>query len=637
VLENNSLSVFLQIVIGGLLQGGVFAVVALGYSVVFRVTNVVNLSQGAFCVLGAMGMYYFEVIFGWPPLPAAMAAATCTTFFGLLVGLSSFVPAVLRLPNSSTLVLTAGLLTFLVGVTLVVWGNQPYALPPFSGGEPLIVGSLRIPTQGLWLAGVSAAIIWGLWLLLHKTTLGWALRACAENPAAARLMGINLPRMMLLSFGLAALIGSVSGILVAPLMSLQFDSGQFFTISGFIAVAIGGIGSFAGAVVGGLLLGISEQVAAFYVSSLFANTLALLLLIFVLIMRPAGLFPSGPQRRSDVREDARVHRKLIRLPDRRALPLAVVLVTVLTVLPTLPLPPGVLSTLVISLILFIAVLGLDVLMGYAGQISLGQAGFMAIGGYTAGILCTLYDWPPLLGTLAALVLSLLCALCLGLATGRLRGLYLALATLTFGLLIDSLAVNLVSVTGGPSGLVGIPAFAIWSFEFSTPVQMYYLVLALVVVLVGLLEGGMRSGFGRDLKAVRTDQLAAAALGVNVGRVKITAVCISAALASLSGSLYAFNFHFLSPEMVSTTRSFEMIAMLVLGGEGTLIGGLFGSIFITMLPTLMQDLAMLKTAAEGALLVATFLIMPEGLFGRLTLLLDRFPRHKSTIEPVRASQ
>jgi branched-chain amino acid transport system permease protein len=463
------------------------------------------------------------------------------------------------------------------------------------------------------------------------------LRACAENPAAARLMGINLPHMILLSFGLAALIGSASGILVAPLMSLQFDSGQFFTISGFIAVAIGGMGSFAGSIAGGLLLGIAEQFAAFYVSSLFANTLALLLLIAVLFLRPAGLFPSGPQRRSDVREEVRVNRRLVRLPDRRALMLAIVLVAILAALPGLPLPGGVLSTLVISLILFIAVLGLDVLMGYAGQVSLGQAGFMALGGYTAAILSTSYGWPPLLGTFAALVLNLLCALCLALATRRLRGLYLALATLAFGLLIDSLALNLIDITGGPSGLVGIPAFGVGGFEFSTSVRMYYLVLALAVVLVGLLEGGMRSGFGRVLKAVRTDQLAAAALGFNVDRVKITAVCISAALASLSGSLYAFNFHFLSPEMVSTTRSFEMIAMLVLGGESTLIGSLFGSIFITMLPTMMQDLAMLKTAAEGALLVITFLIMPEGLFGRLALLSNRFPRHKVVIMPAKANQ
>jgi branched-chain amino acid transport system permease protein len=225
------------------------------------------------------------------------------------------------------------------------------------------------------------------------------------------------------------------------------------------------------------------------------------------------------------------------------------------------------------------------------------------------------------------VLSVACALVLSLATRRLRGHYLALATLAFGLLVDSLAVGLFDVTGGPSGLVGIPAFAVPGFTFDTPLRMYYLVLALGVVLVVLLEGGMRRGFGRALKAVRSDQLAAAALGVNVGRHKVIALCISAALASLSGSLYAFDFHFLSPEMVATGRSFEMIAMLVLGGEGTLIGGFFGSLVLTLLPTILQDFAVFKTAVEGAVLVVIFLTLPEGLFGRLVLWLGRFAARK----------
>lgn len=630
------MSAIVQIAIGGLLQGGVFAIVALGFSLVFRVTNVVNLSQGAFCVLGAMGMYYFQVEFGWPILPAALAAVAASTAFGVLVGAVTFVPAVARLPGSSALVLTAGLLTFLIGVTLIVWGNQPYALPPFSGEAPFVIGGLRVPTQGVWLAGLAAAMIAGLWLLLQKTTLGRALRACAENPLAARLMGIDLPRMMLLSFALAALIGAAGGVLVAPIMSLQFDTGQFFTISGFVAVAIGGMASFAGSIVGGLLLGIAEQFAAFYVSSVFANTLALLLLLVVLILRPAGLFASGPARRSDVRDDARIHRAVVRLEGSGAIAFAVVLVVVLALLPLLPLPGGLLSSLVIALILFIAVLGLDVLMGYAGQVSLGHAGFMAVGGYAAAILATSYGWPPLAATVVALVLSVACALVLSAATQRLRGHYLALATLAFGLLVDSLAVGLVDLTGGPSGLVGIPAFEVAGFAFDTQTRMYYLVLALSVVLVVLLAGGMRLGFGRALKAVRSDQLAAAALGVNVGRHKVIALCISAALASLSGSLYAFNFHFLSPEIVSTTRSFEMIAMLVLGGEGTLIGGFFGSLVLTLLPTLVQDLAVFKTAVEGAILVAIVLLMPEGLFGRIALWLERaaprMPRLRGGVAP-----
>ena len=233
------------------------------------------------------------------------------------------------------------------------------------------------------------------------------------------------------------------------------------------------------------------------------------------------------------------------------------------------------------------------------------------------------------------VLCVLSALVLSAATARLRGLYLALATLAFGLLIDSIAVGLVDLTGGPSGLVGISGFAVAGVAFDTPLRMYYLTLALSVALVLVLEGGMRGSFGRALKAVRSDQLAAAALGIDVGRVKIVALSISAALAGLSGALYAFNFHFLSPDMVATPRSFEMIAMLVLGGEGTLIGGFFGSLALTFLPTLVQELAVFKTAAEGAVLVAVFLLMPEGLFGRLALLFGRLTPRRSAVAPTGA--
>jgi len=275
---------------------------------------------------------------------------------------------------------------------------------------------------------------------------------------------------------------------------------------------------------------------------------------------------------------------------------------------------GIMSSLVIAGILFIALMGLDVVMGYAGQVNLGQAGFMAIGGYTAGYLATQYDVAPLWGTLAGMALSLVAALALSVITLRLRGLYLALATLAFGLLMDSCAVGLADITGGPSGLVGIPSFAIGPFDFSSPVAMYYLVLGLITALVLLLGGLIRSSFGRALQAIRTDQMAAAALGINVVRCKLIALSISAILASLAGSLYAFFFHFLSPDMVSTSRSLELVAMLVIGGEGTLVGALFGAVLLTLLPTVFQPLAQWKTFASGALLVLSFLYMPEGIFG-----------------------
>ena len=613
----------IQTIIGGLLQGSVFAVVALGFSLVFRVTGAINLSQGAFCIIGALAMYSFQVSLGWPVALAAAAAVAVTAAAGAVIGATVFVPGLSRLPVSSMLILTAGLLTTLEGLSLVVWGSQPYALPPFSGEAPVSVLGVRLPTQGFWIAGAALAIIASVWFLLMRTARGLALRACAENPTAARLMGIDVPRMTLFSFTLAALIAGIGGIVVAPILSFQFDTGRFFTISGFSAVAIGGLGSLVGAVAGGELLGVAEQLAAGYISSLFANGIALGLLILTLLVRPSGLFTAKRTRREDVRDEHRIYHAVVRLQGRRALVFGVAAVATLAALPWI-VPAGLMSSLVITGILFIGVLGLDILMGYCGQVSLGQAGFMAVGGYTAAILATNYGWPPLAGIAAGLALSLACAVALSLVTMRLRGHYLALATLAFGLLVDSLTVGMTETTGGPSGLVGVPSFSIGHVVFDTPIKMYYLVAALIVVLVLVLLGGIRSSFGRALQAVRTDQTAAAALGVDVPRHKMAAFAISAALASLSGSLYAFYFHFLSPEMVGTARSLEMIAMLVVGGEGTLAGSLFGVALLTLLPTIFQPLALYKTLAEGALLVLVVRYLPGGIFGTLAQRLLRAP-------------
>ncbi len=613
---------FLQIVVGGLLVGATYALIAVGFSLVYRVTGVINLAQGAFCVLGALGAWSLQAA-GLPVWAAAAASIVATTALGVALGATSFVPGMTRLSNANMLMLTAGLLTLIEGAMLAVWGSQPYALAPFSGGgQPVRVLGLLVPSQGFWVVGTAVLIIALLRYLLARTTLGQALRACAENPTAARLMGISVPRMTLLSFGMAACIGAIAGVVVAPTTSLQFDTGRLFTISGFIAVAIGGIGSFPGAIAGGLLLGVVGQLATAYVSSLFSSAIALGLLLLVLIVKPSGLLAGAAARRGDVRDEARVWTHITRLRPGVAWGGSAVLLAALLALPLVIGSPGVLSGLVIAGILFIALVGLDVVMGYAGQANLGQAGFMAVGGYTSGYITTQYEVEPILGMLAGIGLALLCSLLLSVVTVRLRGLYLALATLAFGLLADSFAVGFIDITGGPSGLVGIPSFAVGGYEFDTPASMYYLVVAVDTLLVLLLAGAMGSGFGRALQAIRTDQMAAAALGIDVVRTKMAAFAISSALAAVSGSLLAHFFHFLSPEMVGTARSLELVAMLVVGGEGTLVGPLLGSVLLTMLPTVFQPLALYKTLATGALLVLSFLYLPQGLFGAVAAWLNR---------------
>lgn len=626
------MSEFVQICVGGLIVGSIYALIALGFSLVYRVTGAINLAQGGFSILAALLGYTFSQTLGWPTYIAMPVAVCCAVAVGAALGAASFVPGLSRLSNANVLMLTVGLLTMLEGASLVAWGSQPYSLRPFSGEHQVEIGPILVTTQAFWVLGGAVLIVVAFGLLLAKTELGRALRACAENQTAASLVGIDVSKMILLSFCLATLIAAVAGVVVAPTTTLQFDTGRLFTISGFVAVVIGGISSFPGAILGGLLLGLTTQLTTAYVSSLFANAITLLILLIVLIWRPSGLIKAKVTRRQDVREEARVWGHVVRLPLPTALVASAAALAAALAVPFVVTSDGVMSGITIAAILFIALIGLDILMGYTGQVSLGQAGFMAIGGYTSGYLTINYDIPPVLSILAGIVLSLAFALILSLVTLRLRGLYLALATLAFGLLVDSCTIGFIDFTGGPSGLVGIPPFSIGTYEFSSPRAMYYLVLGIDVVLLLLAFGAIRSGFGRAVRAIRTDQMAAAALGIDTVRYKLVAFMVSAALASLSGSLYAFFFNFLSPDMVGTNRSLELVSMLVIGGEGTLIGPLFGSIFLTLLPTIFQPLAVYKTFFSGGLLVLCFLYLPQGLYGALAERLERLTRPSSPVAP-----
>ncbi|HEV3088849.1 MAG TPA: ABC transporter permease [Candidatus Elarobacter sp.] len=614
----------LAIALGGLVQGSVFALVAIGFALVYRVTGTVNLAQGAFVVLGALATYSFETSLGWPAGFAALAALVVAAIVGFLVAVLVFAPGLRRLPPSGMVILTGGLLTVFEGAALLVWGSQPYQLPPFSGYQPVAIGNAHVPTQAFWDIGITAVVIAVLWYVLQRTTFGKALRACAENPAAATLMGIDVERVRIFSYTAAAVLGALSGIAIGPIVSLQFDGGRFFTVYGFISVAIGGMGSFLGALLGGLGLGLIQQLGAGYASSIFATTIAIALLIVVLVWRPNGLFGRGARREDNRAAATHAIGVRARIDPGVARAAVIAAVAVIAVLPAV-LPGGALSSLTIAAIIFIAVMGLDVLMGYAGQISLGHAAFVAIGGYGAAIATVRFGKPPLAGIAIGLVASLLCAVVVSLLTVRLRGIYMALATLAFGLLVDSLTVGLSDFTGGPSGLTGVPHFSVPGYTFADPRANYYLVCSVALAVFVLLANLLRSDFGRALRAIRTDQTAALALGIDVPRYKLYAFLISAACASLAGSLYAYYFQFLSPDMVSTPRSLEYVTMLVIGGEGSLAGPLLGVLLLVLLPTAIQPLNQAKTLFAGIVLVGGLLLLPQGILGVIAPALTRRAR------------
>jgi branched-chain amino acid transport system permease protein len=622
----------LEIIVGGLLQGGAFALVALGFALIYRVTGMLNLAQGAFVILGALLLYTFHQALMWP-LPLAFLASL---FISVVIGtvLAQFVlePALRKLPPGGSIMITAGLLTLFEGAILLTWGSQPYQLDAFTGSRSYEVFGILFPTQAPWDAGGTVLIVAAMWYVMQKTRFGMALRACSENHAAAALMGIDVRRMTIASFASAAGIGAIAGMLIGPIISLEFSGGGIFSTSGFIALSIGGAASFFGPIVGGLSLGLIEQGAAGYISSMFSTTIALILLLVMLIVRPTGLIAGRIHRREDVRDIPKNQSSVsTRLNGTQKRALGVVALLAIVVAPFL-VSAQLLSSLVIAGIIYIALLGLDVLMGYCGLVSLGNAAFMATGGYIAAICCVDFHLPPLVGMLAGLVVSLACASVLSFVTVKLRGLYMALATLSFGLLIDSLALGMRDWTGGPSGLPGIPSFSIGSLVFASPMANYYLVWGIVVVSLIVLANAMRSDFGRALRAIHTDQTAALALGVDVPRYKLYAFLIGAAFASISGSLLAFDFHFISPTMVSTDQSFLLVTMLIIGGEATLVGPVIGVILLTLLPTLFQFLDTYKTMVSGFLLVAALLYFPSGLYGGFTSLIRRLTGTRRSVSP-----
>lgn len=620
----------LNFAVGGLVTGGIYALLAIGFTMVFSVSGILNLAQGAFVTMGALLTYSLINNAHLPVALAILGALVMLTVFAGLVEWVIIRPALNRLSHTSLLMLMGGFLILFEGLAFIIWGSNPYSLSPFTGAQPVHVGSVFVPTQSFWIAGTVVVVVVGVWWLLTKTSFGRALQACSENPTAATLMGIPVQRMILFSFAVSGGIGVLAGAVIAPITSLDYGSMFNYTNQGLIAVTVGGMGNFFGSLVGGLTLGVVEEFLSGYISSLFSTTLSLLVLLAILVWLPQGILGRSRGSRADIQERG-IGRGFMppRLSRRTTVTLAVLGLIFLAVIPFWLAPTGLLHAVNITGIFCLTIIGLDLLTGVAGQVSLGQAGFMAIGGYTSAILATKYHLSPILGVCGGIVLSLAVAFILSLASSRVRGMYLAISTLAFGILIESLGNGMSSLTGGPSGLIGIPSFSVGGFVFSTDTQMYFLIWGLVVLALILFAGLMRSHRGRAWRTMQIDETGAQALGVNVVASKIHVFLLSAALASIAGSLYAFYFHYLSPDMVGSQASLDIMTMLVIGGVGTLIGPLIGVVILTFLPQMSQSMSNWKLLFEGVLLVVFLRYLPGGIYGfflqAMARLTNRTPR------------
>ncbi|MBI5439700.1 MAG: branched-chain amino acid ABC transporter permease [Deltaproteobacteria bacterium] len=270
-----------------------------------------------------------------------------------------------------------------------------------------------------------------------------------------------------------------------------------------------------------------------------------------------------------------------------------------------------LTVLIVGGFHVIAALGLNLLLGFAGQISLGHAAFYGLSAYTTGILTGTYQWPVLGGAAAALGLVLAVSLLIGAPTLKLKGHYLAMGTLGFGVIVYIVLNETMGLTGGPSGFTGIPKFNVAGWQPSSDRQYYYLIWGVAFVLFVLAQNLVRSRLGRALRAIHTSEAAASVLGIDVSRYKLFVFVLSALYAAVAGILYAHYVTFVSPGSFGFGFSVELVTMVVLGGMGSLWGALMGALFLTGLPEVLRAVENFDVLVYGAVLLLCMMFFPGG--------------------------
>jgi branched-chain amino acid transport system permease protein len=278
----------LQFVFSGLTVGAVYALVALGFTIIYNASDVVNFAQGEFVMLGGMiTVFAFEA--GLPLPLAALVAIVVTAAIGVALNRLAIEPA-RGAPVVSIIIITIGASIFIRGVTQIVFDKQLHRFPSFSGDMPFRIGGATILPQSLWVILGAVAVFVGLWLFFTRTLTGRAVLATSNNRLAAQLVGINTGWVMTLSFALSAAIGALAGVLVTPITLTSYDVGIALALKGFAAAMLGGMGNPKGALAGGLLLGLLEALTAGYLSSQYKDAAAFVVILAVLFFMPQGLF-----------------------------------------------------------------------------------------------------------------------------------------------------------------------------------------------------------------------------------------------------------------------------------------------------------------------------------------------------------
>jgi branched-chain amino acid transport system permease protein len=622
------MTTFLQLVVVGLSTGSMFALVGIGLVLVYRTTGIVNFAQGVFAVIGGLFTFRFA-----SDLPLAVATLLAIGIAGLVSSALAVVAVGFRgrTTNLASIIITLGASFLAEAVLLLEFGDIPRTYRGISTHAWNVHGVLVQP-QYVLIAGVALCAAVGLTLFLRRTIIGQALVACSDSRRAAELVGLNIRSLAVVAFVGAGALCALGGSLLAPSSPIAYTSDVGITVNGFAAAVFGGLASVRLALLGGYALGILEQFVVGYIDSQYSLIIALIVMLVLIGWR---------SRREIVDVAAHAHAAVHRARVPWPAPIRLALIAAGAAFACwLPyrLHPGDVTLYDRMGLYALAAVGLTLLMGFAGQISLGQGAFFLIGAYTSAILTVGIDpshrfvdpkagIPPLLAVLAAPLVAAVLAAVIGGPLLRLRGHYLAFATLALQLIAFSLLYAWDRFSGGQYGITVAKPLEVAGQALRGP-DHAAVVWGLVALVLVLATNLVHSRVGRALQAIATDEASAAASGIPVATYKLRLFVLAAALAGLGGGLFTFSFQFVSPEAFPVVLSIEFVVMVAVGGLGNVYGAVVGSVTILYVEQKLRDLGaqekllgwQLPDAAPtvfsygvyGLILICVMLFFPRGL-------------------------
>ncbi len=639
-INTSCAELLLQILGIGISNGAVIALNAVGVTLVYGAVRMINFAYGDIFALSTVLVVVVVRALGLLPgvaglplfggLALALAAA-----IGLGVALNVAVERVAFRPFRGSarlgpLIATVGI-SFMLYQVALSWRTVDKSAP---GAHHSVPGVPEVPRLGIpdllpdinlpralglhtsviytvkdlavLLLAVALALLVG-WFL-NRTRSGRGLRACAQDAEMAQLCGVNRDGTIRLAFAIGGALAGASAFIFTIYYSHPFtEHGAESGLFAFTAAVLGGIGRPRGAFLSGLLLGVLAAFSDFFISSQWTPVVVLLVLIALLALRPTGLNSEDREEDQLAASGAVGERRI----GGRAWATAGLLGLAL-IYPVLDLALGLhLQLVAISMLLFVLMaLGLNIVLGFAGLLDLGYAACFALGGYTVAMLTggPLYAYlPARLDFLFILAVSVLVAGIFGVLNGalaaRLRGDYLAIVTVAFGLIIPRMFVNLDEWTGGARGISALPRPRLLGFSFTNTNAAYYLVFGLVLLAAVGSHRLARSRLGRAWAALSEDEVAAASCGVDVTRSKHLAFVLGSIVAGVAGALFASIFSYVDPDQFDFRVSAMVLAMVVIGGAGSVPGAIIGAVVIVgydqlLIPQLGAWIDQLRQAGGG---------------------------------------